>query len=173
MENEIYEIPTEQAAALALKQMRTGGAFLTAEADGKANTMVIGWGGVTSFYGAYYFIAPVRLSRYTYQLLRRGHWYTVSVPLHPMKAELAFAGTASGRDVDKFTGHGITPGKAQEADAPIVAECELHFECVLRGETALAPHDLDEGVNAKWYADRDMHTFFLGEIRRCYTTKKV
>lgn len=152
-------------------QLGKGGLFLVSGGIDQPNVMTIGWGGITRFYNQTVFIAPVRHSRYSHHLIEENGCYTICVPLHPMKEELSFAGTKSGRDTDKFLGHGMTAQAGKAVASPIVAECELHLECRVIGRTELDPSQLKQEVLDRWYGDKDMHTLFLGEVVRCYLTK--
>ena len=165
------EIPVTEAVAKITEQLARGGAFLCVANGEMKNVMTIGWGGVTVFYGAPCFLAPVRKSRYSFEILKKNGAFTVNVPLGGMRSELAFAGSASGRDTDKFTGHGITAAPAQAVNVPIVKECALHLECEPLGFTELKAEELTPEISERFYADKDMHTFFLGRIVRCYTTE--
>lgn len=142
-----------------------GGVFLSVPGP---NTMTIGWGGPTTFFSKPCLIVGVRKSRYTWELLEKGRCFTVSVPLHDMKAELALAGTQSGRDVDKFAGHGMTAEPARAVDAPIVGECELHIECRVVAVAEMREDGMTPDTLARWYPDRDMHTLYFGEVVACY-----
>lgn len=163
------EMPFEEAAQALLEQLQNGGAFLTTQGtDGTPNTMTIGWGGPQCFFNKPVMMVPVRKSRHTHLLLSQNGEFTVSVPLHPMKRELAFAGTQSGRDVRKFEGHGLTAAPAQMVKPPIVAECELHLECRVFAQTELAEPGVSPEALTRWYATRDMHSLYFGEVLRCY-----
>ena len=87
-----------------------------------------------------------------------------------MRAQLAFAGSRSGRDVNKFEGHGLTAAPAQAVNVPIVAECELQLECEPMGRVAFQADQLPGDVLARFYPTQDMHTLFLGRIVKCYLT---
>ena len=166
------DIPYEQAARETLERLQKGGLFLTTcLKTGNPNTMTIGWGGVGVFFNKPVFYAPVRTSRHTFGLLKQSGEFTISVPLHDMHEELLFAGTASGRNVRKFEGHGLTTAPAWELSTPIVAECEWHFECRVIASAAVVEGAVPEAMLARWYPDRDMHTLFFGEILRCYKTR--
>ena len=53
-------------------------------------------------------------------MIKNAGEFTVSVPTKvPLAEELKFAGTKSGRDFNKFDGHGLTALPAQEVGAPI------------------------------------------------------
>ena len=79
------------------------GAFLTVRNGDVINTMTIGWGSIGIMWGKPVLMVPVRYSRVTYELLQTADEFTVMVPTNgTMKKELAFAGSKSCREVDKF-----------------------------------------------------------------------
>ncbi len=152
------------------ERMAKGGVFLTVGGD-VPNTMTIGWGAVGFYWRKPVFTVVVRPQRHTYELLKRAGKFTVSVPTgDPLAAQLAFAGTKSGADVNKFEGHGLTAVPAQVVDAPIVKECGLHFECVVKLTQDMTPDQMEKDVLDACYPARDMHTLFFGEIVACYRT---
>ena len=152
------------------EQLGHGGAFLNVAGD-TPNTMTIGWGSVGRVWNKPVFLVMVRPQRHTYEMIKAAGEFTVSVPTkNPLKAELAFAGTKSGRDLNKFEGHGLTAAPAQEVGAPIVQECGLHFECRTLLTQDMTPDRMDPSILNGTYPDRDFHTIFFGEIVRCYTT---
>ena len=162
------EISIPEAAALVAEKISGAGVFLCSSDGARQNVMTIGWGGVNTFYAFGCFIAPVRTSRYTYDLMMKNGSFTVSVPLHDMRKELGFTGSKSGRDVNKFEGHGLTAAPAQAVNVPIVQECELQIECVPFARSELLPQNMTDEVLNRWYPDRDMHTLFMGKIVKCY-----
>ena len=152
------------------EHLQHGGVFLTVAGE-TPNTMTIGWGSVGCVWGKPVFTVLVRPQRHTYEMIKAAGEFTVSVPTkNALKAELAFAGTKSGRDLNKFDGHGLTAAPAQEVGAPIVAECGLHFECRTLLTQDMTPDRMDPSLAAKVYPAADFHTMFFGEIVRCYTT---
>lgn len=152
------------------ERMANGGVFLTVGGSAP-NTMTIGWGAVGFYWRKPVFTVVVRPQRHTYDILKREGAFTVSVPTaDPLKAQLGFAGTKSGADVTKFDGHGLTAIPAQVVDAPIVKECGLHFECVVKLIQDMTPDKMDAEVLDSCYPARDMHTMFFGEIVACYRT---
>ena len=151
-------------------RMTHGGVFLNVD-GARPNTMTIGWGWVGFSWGKPVFTVVVRHSRHTLGLLKAAGEFTVSVPTkNPLRKELAYAGTVSGRDEDKFDGHGLTAAPAQVVGAPIVGECGLHFECKVRLVQDMTPDLMDRDVLDRNYADGDFHTLFFGEIVACYST---
>ena len=146
------------------------GIFLTVGGE-TPNTMTIGWASIGYMWNKPVFTVLVRPQRHTFEMIKKAGSFTVSVPTkNPLKAELTFAGTKSGRDFNKFEGHGLTAVPAQEADAPIIKECGLHFECRILLAQDMTPDRMDPELVNGIYAPRDFHTMFFGEILRCYTT---
>ena len=79
------------------------GILLTTKADGKVNTMTIGWGHIGIEWGKPIFVAYVRESRYTKQMLEANGEFTVNVPMGSIDGKiLGYCGTKSGRDTDKI-----------------------------------------------------------------------
>lgn len=159
-----------EAMAETAEHLARGGVFLTVGGE-TPNTMTIGWAWMGPSWGKNIFVALVRPQRHTYEMIKAAGEFTVSVPTtDALREQLAFAGTKSGRDFNKFEGHGITAAPAQQVNAPIVAECGLHFEC----KTVLVQDMTGDQMNAlmhdKCYPENDFHTMFFGEIVECYRT---
>ena len=154
----------------ATEKMSKGGVFLTVPGH-PANTMTIGWGWIGYCWKKPVYVVVVRPQRHTYEMIKKAGCFTVSIPTSaPLQAELAMAGTKSGRDINKFEGQGLTAVPAQKVDAPIVGECGLHFECrtVMNGQM---PGDtMDTEILARCYPQNDLHEMFFGEIVACYAT---
>ncbi|SHF92884.1 Flavin reductase like domain-containing protein [Caldanaerobius fijiensis DSM 17918] len=167
----IKEVPYNQYIAEVNKQLTSGGLFLTSKGD-KVNTMVIGWGGITFFWGKPIFIVPVRLSRYTHQQIEKSNEFTVSVPMgDSLKEALRFCGSRSGRDYDKFKECNLTALPGQKVSTPIIKECSLHYECKVVYKQDMIPENLATELNQKWYPD--YHTMYFGEIVACYLTGEI
>lgn len=159
-----------EGMAEAVERMVHGGVFLNVGGE-QPNTMTIGWGWIGYCWRKPVFAVVVRPQRHTYGLIQRSGEFTVSVPTGvPLREELAFAGTKSGRDVNKFDGHGLTAVPALQVSAPIIAECGLHFECRTLLTQDMIGDRMDPRVIAAAYPDRDFHTIFFGEILECYRT---
>lgn len=147
-----------------------GGVFLNIAGE-TPNTMTIGWASIGYLWNRPVMTVLVRPQRHSYAMLKKAGEFTVSVPTrNSLRQELAFAGTQSGRDVNKFEGHGLTALPAQQVGAPIVGECGLHFECRVLLTQDMTGDQLDDDVARQSYPQRDYHTLFFGEILRCYTT---
>ena len=166
------EINYKEAMEMTTAHLSDGGVFLNVGGD-KPNTMTIGWATIGYVWKKPVMMVVVRKQRHTWKLIADAGEFTVSVPTkNPLREELTFAGTQSGRDYDKFDGHGITAAAAQKVNAPIVNECGLHFECKTILQQDMDPAMMDEMLKSKIYPREDYHTMFFGEILACYTTDK-
>lgn len=91
------------------------GAFLSVQANDRANTMTIGWGLMGFMWRKPILMVMVRFSRFTYGLMEAADTFTVSLPRSGKYKELlAQAGTLSGRDMDKFKELNIPAAQAQK-----------------------------------------------------------
>ena len=159
-----------EAMAETVDRMAHGGVFLNVGGE-RPNTMTIGWGWIGHCWRKPVFAVVVRPQRHTYGMIQRAGEFTVSVPTSaPLREELAFAGTKSGRDVDKFDGHGLTAVPALQVSAPVIGECGLHFECRTLLTQDMTGDRMDPRVIDYAYPEHDFHTIFFGEILECYRT---
>jgi len=156
----------------AFEQLQKG-AFLTTKHKGKVNTMTIAWGGVSFVWYKPVFIAYVRYSRDTYQMLENHQEFTVSIPLSKdMKKELAYAGTKSGRDTNKIEDLGLNLRKGQKVSVPIIRDCDLHYECKVVYKQAMEPGNIPDDVKSTYYKSNDYHVIYYGEIYANYETQE-
>lgn len=162
------EVAFSEISREALEQLSKG-AFLTVRNCNKTNTMTIGWGALGYIWGKPVFIAMVRHSRYTFELIEKANDFTVSFPSKgEMKGELAFCGTKSGRDCDKFKECSI---KAKDGDttlSPVIEGCRLFFECRTLYKQPMLKENLNKEIRDRWYGDGDYHTIYFGEITKAY-----
>ena len=118
----------------------------TYDAAGKPNVMAVAWGGICCSKPPCLSIA-LRKATYTYGNLVERKAFTVSIATSDQVAAVDYFGIASGRDVDKFEGAGVTPVRSQLVDAPYVDEFPLVLEC-----------------KVAHVAELGLHTLFVGEI---------
>ncbi|MDP3386233.1 MAG: flavin reductase family protein [Eubacteriales bacterium] len=154
----------------AMEQISGSGAFLTVKGKKRINTMTIGWGFIGYMWRKPIFIAAVRYSRFTYELLKETDEFTVSIPLSSgMKKELAFCGVKSGKNYDKFSECRLTPITGEKVNTPYIKECDLHYECkIVYRQTLEAELIRDETVKEN-YSNNDYHVMIYGEIVSCHS----
>jgi flavin reductase (DIM6/NTAB) family NADH-FMN oxidoreductase RutF len=148
-----------------ISRLKKPGLLLTCGSEG--NPITIGWCTIGIIWNRPVISVLVRPSRYSFELLRNNGDFAVCVPPgddRKIAAAVAWCGTHSGRDGDKYRGTGLTREPGIFIDTPYVAECPVHFECrsIHRGdviEGALAP-----GITGEHYPDGDFHRIWWGEI---------
>ncbi|MBE6983165.1 MAG: flavin reductase family protein [Ruminococcaceae bacterium] len=145
------------------------GVLMTTCADGKVDTMTIGWGTMGIQWGKPIFIAYVRESRFTKELVDKNGEFTVNVPYGQYdKNILGFCGTKSGRNVDKIKELGLTLEAGETVSVPAIKELPLTLECKViykqeQNKDAIAPFAME-----RYYGDGDFHTAYYGQITAAY-----
>lgn len=159
----------EQADQL-LEQIKRG-AFLTVMADGRVNTMTIGWATIGCIWQKPVLMIAVRNSRHTFTLLEATDNFTVTVPAGSEQGRaLMICGTKSGRDMDKLAECGLRQKKALHTESPVIDVPGVHYECRIVYKSAMDNAFLDPALE-KLYPNKDYHTLYFGEILTCYTTE--
>ncbi|MBS3734433.1 MAG: flavin reductase family protein [Phycisphaerae bacterium] len=134
------------------------------DAAGKANLMTIGWGALGSIWSLPMWIVLVRPSRYTYECIEHSGCFTVNVPSEAMSMACATCGSVSGRDVDKFAKVQLTPERAGNVLAPVVAECPIVYECQVVHSNDVMPAKLADEILGGAYVDGDFHRVYYGRV---------
>lgn len=164
----IKRVNYQEYAKETLEQLRKG-AFLTVKDYDRVNTMTIGWGNIGFIWNKPIFMVMVRFSRYTYDLLERAKEFTISIPINKdLKKELAYCGTNSGKDVDKFKECGLTLLEGQRVSTPVIENCDLHFECKVVYQQAMEPGLVEKSIKEKNYPNHDYHILYFGEVLDSY-----
>jgi flavin reductase (DIM6/NTAB) family NADH-FMN oxidoreductase RutF len=149
-----------------MKQIKEG-AFLTVKVGEALNTMTIGWATIGFAWRKPIMMVMVRNTRHTFSLIEKAADFTVSVPTGDMKKEIAFCGTKSGRDVDKFKECRLKTVPSQKVGSPIIQIPGIHIECRIVYKSAIDPSRLTREYD-QIYPEKDYHTLYFGEIQACY-----
>ena len=150
------------------------GILLTTKADGKVNTMTIGWGHIGIEWGKPIFVAYVRESRYTKQMLEANGEFTVNVPMGSIDGKiLGYCGTKSGRDTDKIADLGLALEEPEVISVPGIQELPLTLECRVIYKQKQDLSAIPENILTRYYpADetgyQDYHYAYYGEIVSAY-----
>ena len=146
-------------------QQLSKGVFLTTQYGGENNVMTIGWAQIGIIWRKPVMTVLVRKSRYTKTLLDGSKEFTVSVPLNCDKQkELAYCGTVSGKNENKFDTQKIKLLESEKINTPCLDMPGLHYECMVLYQTEIKLSELDDIVNDTWYQDGDTHTMYIAEI---------
>lgn len=146
-----------------------GGILLTTCADGEVDTMTIGWGTMGYDWSRPVFIAYVRESRYTKQLLEKNPEFTVNIPLDAAdKKILAYCGTKSGRDTDKIRDLNLTLEQPEVISVPGIKELPLTLECKVLYKEEQDLSRIPEDILKVYYPKGDHHHVYYGQIVSAY-----
>lgn len=155
------------------------GILLTTKQGEQVNTMTIGWGTMGVQWGKPVFIALVRESRFTKQYLDHSGEFTVNIPMNGEAGPiLAFCGTKSGRDVDKFQTMNLHQEMPETISVPGIKELPLTLECKVLYKQKQDVTAMPQEVVDRYYPQcevgtpdddmRDLHTAYIAEIVNAY-----
>jgi flavin reductase (DIM6/NTAB) family NADH-FMN oxidoreductase RutF len=147
------------------------GAFLTVKAAEALNTMTIGWATIGFIWQKPIMMVAVRSSRHTFGIIEKALDFTVTIPSGDMGKALAFCGTKSGRDADKFKMCNLETANSRDVASPIIKVPGIHYECKIVYKSAMNAAFLDKEYDKIIYPLKDYHTHYFGEIVACYETE--
>jgi len=138
-------------------------ALLTAEKDGKINTMTISWGGVGILWNKEVATAYVRPQRYTKEFIDGSETFSISFFTEEYKEKLTYCGRTSGRDEDKIAKTGLTV--AHNDCIPYFEEAEKVLLVKKLFVTEMKEENfIDKNLVPANYANNDFHSIYIGEI---------
>ena len=89
------------------------------------------------------FIAYVRETRFTKQMLEENGEFTVNIPYGDVDSKiLSYCGTKSGRDTDKWKDTGLTKAPASKVSVPLIQESPVNLECKVVRIDELGSHHM-------------------------------
>lgn len=149
------------------------GILLTTKGKDLVNTMTIGWGTVGIEWGRPMFVAYVRESRYTRQLLDENMEFTVNCPVGELDSKiLGFCGTKSGRDVDKIQALDLHLEAPEVISVPGIKELPLTLECKVVYKNPQPTQNIPQEILDRYYPEkdgvRDFHYAYYGQIVSAY-----
>lgn len=107
----------------------------------KPNIITIAWAGTVCSSPAMVSIS-VRKERYSYDLIKDTKEFVINLVTKELVKQADYCGVKSGRDVDKFKEMKLTPMKGNCVDTPIIGECPVSIECVVKDIIPLGSHDM-------------------------------
>lgn len=139
--------------------------LVTAGDETKANTMTASWGGAGILWNKDTVTCYIRPQRYTREFLDAQEYFSLSfLPSH-LRDKLTYCGIMSGRNEDKIAKSGLT--LCHEFEAPCFAESDAVFICKKLYVGEIKPENmLSPDVDKTFYAQKDYHLVYIGEIVR-------
>lgn len=105
------------------------------------NLITISWTGTICTNPPMCYIS-VRPERHSYDIIKKRGEFVINLTTKAIAKETDWCGVKSGRDFDKFKETGLTPGKAEVVNCPIVEEAPISIECRLKEVVSLGSHDM-------------------------------
>lgn len=156
------------------KTMKKGILLTTKDGD-FVNTMTIGWGKLGIEWNRPVFIAYVRESRFTKDMLEKHGEFTVNIPYGEVdNSILGYCGRKSGRDTNKIEDMGLTLETSETVSVPGIREFPLTLECRVIYKQKQDLSVLPQEIIDRFYpvtdetGFRDYHIAYYGEIVNAY-----
>lgn len=105
------------------------------------NVLTIAWTGIINTKPPMTYIS-VRPSRYSYNIIKESGEFAINLTTSAMCKIADFCGVRTGSKVNKFEKCGITAVSAVKINAPIIEECPVSIECIVREIKPLGTHDM-------------------------------
>jgi len=162
------DLELDQCATETLQMLDSPGLLLVScGKSGKPNVMTIGWGFIGYLWGETVFVAAVRSSRFTHDILEENGEFTLNVPAEGMEDIVQYCGAVSGRQHDKIGERKLSLADGRKVKVPVIAECKMHYECRVIHKLEINP----ELVPDEWkhlYQNKDYHTLYFGQVLASY-----
>lgn len=139
--------------------------LITAEKDGKVNTMTASWGALGVMWGMPAAFIAIRPQRYTKEFVDAAERLSLCVLGQAFRKELSYLGSVSGRDEPKIQKAELTV--RHEDGVPFFAEAQTVLLCrKLFAQELSADSFIDASLLEKWYPAHDLHTLYVCAIER-------
>jgi len=123
--------------------------------DGKPNIITLAWVGTVCSDPPMVGLG-IRPQRHSYGLIEDSGEFVVNIPTKHILKETDICGMVSGEDVDKFSETGLTPEPAEIVKPPLIKECPVNIECIVRKKIILGVHHLFIGEIMCVHVDQDI-----------------
>jgi len=123
--------------------------------QGALNVMTVSWVSVVCADPPMVGVA-VRPERYSYAMIREAGEFVLNIPPTSLLRAVDFCGTATGATANKFAQASLTPTPSAKVRPPLIAECPINLECVVRQTLPLGSHVLFLAEVAAVHADADV-----------------
>lgn len=109
--------------------------------QGRPNIITLAWAGVVNSEPPMIGIS-IRPERYSHGCIKEMREFVVNLPTQEMVRGVDVCGVVSGRETDKFLLTGWKAIPAEKVRPPLIDECPVQMECLVRENLSLGSHDL-------------------------------
>ena len=121
----------------------------------KKNIITIAWCGIVCSKPPQISIS-IRPSRLSHKMISESREFVINIPTKNILKATDFCGMQSGNHIDKFKEAGLTPMAATKISSPIIKECPVNIECILKHVLPLGTHDMFIGEVVAVHVDEDL-----------------
>lgn len=125
------------------------------DSKGKPNIITLAWAG-TACSEPPTIALGIRPTRYSHKLIQNTKEFVVNIPTSEILKETDYCGTTSGKDIDKFSETKLTQEPAEKVKPPMIRECPVNLECILKDTIPLGAHDLFLGEIVQVHIDQQI-----------------
>lgn len=125
------------------------------DSEGNHNIVTLAWAGTVCSDPPMLGLG-IRPHRYSYKLIEDSGEFVVNLPTVDILKEVDFCGMVSGKDVDKFSETRLTPEPAEKVKPPLILECPVNIECILKRKIPLGVHHLFLGEIVSVHVNQDI-----------------
>lgn len=139
--------------------------LVSAEKDGKVNTMTASWGGLGILWNKHVAFVFLRPQRYTKEFVDANDHLSLSFYDETYRKQLSYLGTISGRDEDKISKADLHVAHVE--DVPYFEEANTVLVCrKLYAQNLEENCFIDADLVAKNYVAKDFHMMYVVEIEK-------
>ena len=125
-----------------------------ATVNGRPNYLTVAHVGIMNHAHPAYITVGLGKMHYTNAGIKENKTFSVNIPSEDMVAETDYCGIVTGRNTDKAALFEAFYGELKTA--PMITECPVNIECVLRKKIHLGVHDLFLGEIVSVHVDQEI-----------------
>jgi len=165
------EIKPEEFEQSPFKLIGKDWMLITAEKEGKQNTMTASWGGFGVMWAKNVAYIVIRPQRFTKEFIDQSETFSLTFFDESFRKALSYLGAKSGRDEDKIGKSNLT---VLHADGiPLFEEANIAILCKKLYAQEYKPECfIAQDLNEKWYPDKDHHTLYIAEVTKILVKKQ-
>ncbi|MCQ2591387.1 MAG: flavin reductase [Treponema sp.] len=161
------EISVEELSDNPFKMIGKDWMLITAEKEGKVNTMTASWGGMGIIWNKPVATVYIRKSRYTKEFIDAEDGFSLCILPEEYRDKLGYCGKISGRNEDKVKNCGFSVNHIEEV--PYFEESRLVLKCkklYSQEMNAASFVKASENFPNQFYSDNDWHVMYIAEIEK-------
>ncbi|MGV8980953.1 flavin reductase family protein [Clostridium sp.] len=109
--------------------------------EGKINVFTVAWIG-TACTKPPMITVSIRPERLSYDYIKESGNFVVNLPNSKMVKQVDYCGVRSGKLIDKIKEMNFTMENSKDITSPLISDCPISLECVVKSITPLGSHDL-------------------------------